>query len=195
VSRGGGGLNLGLPHGVYWQRSTAATPGPPGPQGPQGERGERGDQGPQGERGPIGPAAVTSYFAGELPHGGNILLTGFLQAAFGVDVPAGAYEVNATASLANLGANPHRVDVWFGVDPPPTFFAGPRSGQVTLGPGEYASVQIGPATATVGPAGLTVFLVVQRDNLNPEDAVWLEADTGLMTRGGATGLLALGTVY
>jgi len=99
----------------------------------------------------------------------------------------------STVALVNLGANSHEVDVWFtAASPPPANVAGPRSVHVGLAAGLVASVALGPVVATVGSSGTTVFVVAQRDTANPEDPVWVVADTGLMNRAGATGILAFG---
>jgi hypothetical protein len=165
--------------------------GDKGDPGDPGDPGRDGDPGRPGDIGPPGPAAVTTVFTAELEYGGDVLLPpGRLASVLVLDVPAGRYVVSATVALSNLGQTAHHVDLWFAALPSPLNIAGPRSAQVDLPPGGYASVTLGPVAATVGPVTLNV--IGQRDATNPEDPVWVNEGTGLVNRSGATGVLALG---
>lgn len=196
---GGGGFNLGQPYGLFWPRS-AATPGPPGPEGPPGPAGppgppgEKGDRGDLGDIGPPGPPLIAQIVAAELPFDGDVLIpAGRIGQVLTLDVPGGRAIVSASVAIANRGANPHEVDVWFGLGSTPPGginFAGPRSAQVGIAAGAHASVSIGPLVATV--AGMvTVVLVAQRDADYPDDQVFALEGTDLTNRAGATGMIAL----
>ena len=129
----------------------------------------------------------------ELDYQQDVLLSGDrLTAVVSLVIPAGRWVVSATVALGNRGTVAHDVDVWTGANPPPLAFAGPRSVHVTLGPGEVSSVTIGPFVIMAGPGGITGTVVAQRDPSAPGDQVFALADTGVMTRAGATGMLAMG---
>lgn len=131
--------------------------------------------------------------ASELDYAQDVLLSSDrLVSVVSLAVPPGRWVVSATVALGNKSTNPHDVDLWVGANPPPVSFAGPRSVHVSLGAGEVTSVTIGPFVAVVGAAGLTATVVSQRDPSTPTDQVYALADTGVMTRAGATGMLALG---
>src|SRR5215475_4370638 len=175
-SVGGGGMNLGMPWGVFWDR--ALTPGPPGPQGPPGERGPEGPPGP-----PIFLDAIPAELAADVLLTG----TGFITSILPLFIPEGRVIVTATVAVANRSENPHGVDVWMVPTPPPLAYGGPRSGHIDLGPGGYGSIALGPVAATVQPEGTTLNLVAQRDGTYPSDAVWVVEGTELANRAGATG--------
>ena len=131
--------------------------------------------------------------AAELGYQDNVLIpSDRLASVIQLDVPAGRWVVSATVSLGNQGASPHDVDVWIGAGTPVGSFAGPRSGHVTVGPGEVATVTLGPFVAVAAAGGSTAVVVAQRDATFPTDQVYALGDTGVMTRAGATGMLALG---
>jgi hypothetical protein len=197
VSRGG--LNLGMPYGVFWNRA-AVTPGPPGPQGPPGERGEpgppgeRGDIGPPGPQGPPGEPGASAdlhVYAAELPFDGDIRLGGFATQVLSVAVPAGHYQGSANVAISNRTDTPYRVDVWFTVVGGSANIGGPRATQALVPPQSATSIALGPVFATLLNDAI-VQLVAQRDPL-PQDAdVWVTEGTDLMNRAGATGLLVWG---
>ena len=184
-NRGGfaGGLNLGRPFGVAFPRGVAV-PGEPGPPGPTGPTGPQGD---------TGPTAVSDIYTAELyPAPDVVVQPGRLTNVLTLALPPGRYVVTASVAVVNRGDSAHEVDLWLNAIPPPTEFAGPRSGQAALDPGRYASVTIGPVVFSVGGAGLSVFILAQRDADAPSDEVAVTDGTQLLNRAGATAMLALG---
>lgn len=183
---GAGGLNLGVPYGVTFPRSS--TPGPPGPPGPEGPPGAPGRDGDPGPPGPPGPAAVADLYFAELPYDGDVLVGYFATSVLALDLGPGRYMASACVTLANRSANPHSVNVWFTGVPPPDVFGGPRAVHVDLGAGQAASVNLGPAYAVAGVRGTQAIAVAQRDSAYPDDPVYAVEGTDLLNRAGATGL-------
>jgi hypothetical protein len=196
--RGGGpgGLNLGTPFGVTFPRGAWQAPGEPGPPGPPGERGPQGERGEQGPQGDDGPTAVSDIYTAELPFGVEVpVQPGRISSVLTLNLPAGRYALSAVVAVVNRGADAHDVDVWLTSVPPPTEFAGPRSAQVPLDPGKYATVNIGPVVLSAGANGVQAIVLAQRDANATDDApnvVVVTEGTALLNRSGATAMLALG---
>lgn len=187
MTRGGGGLNLGMPYGAMgWIRGV--TPGPPGPQGPPGDRGEPGPPGPQG---PPGATADLTAYAAELPFDGDIRVSSVITSVLSVAVPAGTYQASANVAISNRTDTAYRVVVWVTMLGGSPNMAGPRAVEAWLPPQSASSVALGPVLINVAGVS-TVQLLAQRDGLTPPDEVWITEGTDLNNRAGATGLLVWG---